>query len=115
MKLSYIKVGNYLLPNVVVNEQKGVINKYGYLRLHYLKEYKKGLYTTLLMQDNLTNHLVSVSNEAENKVNFLIESYKRKYKLTKKKKENNQLEWVQLMNNYKNMAEEIVLNELIYN
>ncbi len=67
------------------------------------------------MQDKLTSHLVSVSNEAENKVNFLIKSYKGKYKLTEKKKETNQLEWVQLMNNYKNMAEEIVLNELIYN
>lgn len=115
MGLSYIKVGDYLLPNLTVKEQKGVINKYGYLRLNYLKEHKKSLYTTLLMQDKLTSHLISVSNEAENKVNFLIESYQKRYKLTEKKKENNQLEWVQLMNNYKNMAEEIVLNELIYN
>lgn len=115
MKLSYTKVGDYILPILTVKKQKGVINKYGYLRLTYLKEHKKNLYTTLLMQDKLTSHLVSVSNEAENKVNFLIESYKEKYKLTEKKKENNQLEWVQLMNNYKNMAEEIVLNELIYN
>lgn len=115
MELSYTKVGDYFLPNLTVKEQKGIINKYGYLRLNYLKEHKKGLYTTLLMQDKLTSHLVSVSNEAENKVNFLIESYKKRYKLTEKKKENNQLEWVQLMNNYKNMAEEIVLNELIYN
>ena len=36
-------------------------------------------------------------------------------KLTEKKKENNQIEWVKMMNNYKNMAEEIVLNEIIYN
>ncbi len=67
------------------------------------------------MQDKLTSHLISVSNEAENKINFLIESYKKRYKLTEKKKETNQLEWIQLMNNYKNMAEEIVLKEPIYN
>lgn len=115
MKLNYTKVGDYLLPVLTIKEQKGIINKYGYLRLNYLKGHKKGLYTTLLMQDKLTHHLISVSNEAENKVNFLIESYKEKYKLTEKKKEINQLEWVRLMNNYKNMAEEIVLNELIYN
>ncbi len=54
-------------------------------------------------------------NEAENMVSFLIESYKEKYKLTEKKKENNELEWVKIMNNFKNMAEEFVLNELIYN
>lgn len=115
MKLNYIKVGNYLLPNLVTNNENGAINKYGYLRLNYLKENKKGLYTSLILQNKLTNHLVSVSNECEIKVNFLIENYKKMDKLTEKKKENNQIEWVKMMNNYKNMAEEIVLNEIIYN
>ena len=77
MKLNYIKVGNYLLPNLVTNNENGAINKYGYLRLNYLKEHKKGLYTSLILQDKLTNHLVSVSNECEIKVNFLIENYKK--------------------------------------
>ena len=85
------------------------------MRLNYLKENKKGLYTSLILQNKLTNHLVSVSNECEIKVNFLIENYKKMDKLTEKKKENNQIEWVKMMNNYKNMAEEIVLNEIIYN
>ena len=115
MKLNYTKVGDYLLPNLAIEEQNGVINKYGLLRLNYLKEHKQGLYTALLMKNQLTNHLFSVSNEEENKVNFIIESYKKRYKLTEKIKETNQLEWVKLMNNYKNMAEEIILNELIYN
>lgn len=65
----------------------------------------------LLMQDKLTNHLISVSNESQNRVDFLIENYKKFDGLT----ENNQLEWVKLMNNYKNMAEEIIKSELIYN
>lgn len=115
MKLNYTKVKNYLLPNIAISEHKGVINKYGYLRLDYLKNYKKHLYYEFLMQDKLTEHLFSVSKEAEIKVNFLIESYKKIDKLTEKNKENNQLEWVQMMNNYKNMAEEIVLREIIYN
>ncbi len=67
------------------------------------------------MQDKLTNHLISVSNEATNKVDFLIEKYKEIDKLTEKNKENNPLEWVRFMNNYKNMAEEVVFHELIYN
>ena len=69
----------------------------------------------LLMQDKLTNHLISVSNESQNRVDFLIENYKKLDGLTEKNKENNQLEWVKLMNNYKNMAEEIIKSELIYN
>lgn len=117
MKLIYTKVGDYLLPNLTIkNQNYGEINKYGYLRLVYLREHKKGLYnTSFLMQNKLTSHLFSVSNEAENKINLLIENYKKEYKLTEKKKESNQLELVKLMNNYKNIAEEIVLNELIYN
>lgn len=115
MKLNYIKAGEYFLPNLTVTEPKGDINKYGYLRLKYLKNYKKALSIELLLEDKLTNHLISVSIKAINKVNFLIENYKKIDKLTEKNKDNNQLEWVKMMNNYKNMAEEIILNELIYN
>ncbi len=92
MELNYTKVGDYLLPNLTVTEQKGGINKYGYLRLHYLKKHRKGLYRVLLMQDKLTNHLISVSNEATNKVDCLIEKYKEIDKLTEKNKENDPLE-----------------------
>lgn len=117
MKLNYIKVGDYLLPNLTIkNQNNGKINKYGCLRLQYLKENNKGLYTTLLMENELTKHLISVSIEAENKLNFLMEQYKRFDKLlSEKSKSNNQLEWIKLMNNYKNIAEEIILKELIYN
>ena len=67
------------------------------------------------MKDKLTNHLISVSKDAENLLNNLMESYKKSdEKLFEKSKEINQLEWVKLMNNYKNTAEEIVLKELIY-
>ena len=116
MELKYIKTGDYELPNLTLNDNKrGTINKYGKLRLDYLKEHKKALYTTLLMKDELTNHLVSVSINAENLLNNLMESYKKSdEKLSEKNKEINQLEWVKLMNNYKNTAEEIILKELIY-
>jgi hypothetical protein len=116
MELKYIKTGDYELPNLTLNDNKrGTINKYGKLRLDYLKEHKKALYTTLLMKDELTNHLISVSKDAEKLLNNLMESYKKSdEKLSEKNKEINQLEWVKLMNNYKNTAEEIILKELIY-
>lgn len=47
------------------------------LRLDYLKQHKKAIYTTILMKDELTNHLVSVSKNAENLLNSLMESYKK--------------------------------------
>ena len=116
MELKYIKTGDYELPNLTLNDNKrGTINKYGKLRLDYLKEHKKALYTTLLIKDELTNHLVSVSKDAETLLNKLMKSYKKRdEKLSERNKEINQLEWVKLMNNYKNIAKEIILNELIY-
>ncbi len=116
MKLKYTKVGDYLLPNLTIkNQNYREINKYGYLRLNYLKEHKKGLYTTLLMEDKLTNHLVSVSDECEDRFKILMDNYtKNNDKLSEKSKEINLLEWVKLLNNYRNCAEEIILKELIY-
>lgn len=116
MELKYTRTGDYQLPNLTLNDnKKGAINKYGTLRIDYLKQHKKALYTTLLMKDELTNHLVSVSKDAEDLLNNLMDSYKKSdEKLSEKSKEKNQHEWVKLMNNYKNTAEEIILKELIY-
>ena len=116
MEISYTKVGDYLLPNLTIEKQNSEkINKYGYLRFHYLKENNKALYTTLLMQNELTNHLVSVSVEAENRLNTFMEQYRNFDELLSEKNKNyDQLEWVKLINNYKNIAEEIILKELIY-
>lgn len=116
MNIEYVKKGDYLLPNLVIeNQNYGNINKYGYLRLNYIKEYKKGLYQALLMKNELTNHLLSVSKDCEERLKTLMDNYiKNDEKLSEKSKENNQLEWVKLMNNYNNTAEEIILKELIY-
>lgn len=116
MNIDYKKVGDYLLPNLVIeNQNYEEINKYGLLRLNYIKENKKGLYQTLLMKDKLTSHLLSVSNEVSERLKTLMDNYiKNDEKLSEKSKENNQIEWVKLMNNYKNTAEEIILKELIY-
>ena len=115
MNIEYTKVGDYLLPNLVIDKKNyEQIDKYGYLRLDYIKKHKKGLYQSLLMKNDLTNHLLSVSKECENRYNILMNNYiKNDNKLSEKNKETNQMEWVQLMNNYKNMAEEIILRELI--
>ena len=116
MNIEYVKNGDYLLPNLALeNENYEQIGKYGLLRLKYIKDNKKGLYTTLLMRNELNKHLLSVSNECEERLKTLMNSYiKNDERLSEKSKEINQLEWVKLMNNYNNTAEEIILKELIY-
>ena len=117
MKISYTKVGDYFLPNLTIkNQNYKIINKYGLLKLNYLKKTNKALYITLLMKNELTNYLISVSNECENSLNNLMEQLKKSNKLlSEKSKEINQLERTKLINNYKNIAEENILNELTYN
>lgn len=116
MNIEYVKKGDYLLPNLVIeNQNYEEINKYGLLRLNYIKKHKKGLYQTLLMKNELERHLLSVSKESEERLKTLMGNYiKNDEKLSEKSKEKNQIEWVKLMNNYKNTAEEIILKELIY-
>lgn len=86
MNIEYTKVGDYLLPNLVIDNQNyGEINKYGLLRLNYIKEHKKGLYQALLMKNELTNHLLSVSKDCEKRYNILMNNYiKNDEKLSKK-------------------------------
>ncbi len=67
------------------------------------------------MKNELTNHLLSVSIECSKRYNVLMDNYiKNDEKLSEKSKELNPLEWTKLMNNYKNTAEEIVLNEYVF-
>ena len=116
MNIKYKKIGDYLLPNLVIDTQNNKqIGKYGYLRLTYIKQNKKALYQSLLMKNELTNHLFSVSNECEERLKTLMDNYiKSDDRLSEKNKETNQIEWVKLMNNYKLIAEEIILKEIVY-
>ena len=85
------------------------------LRLHFIIQNKQALYETLLMTNKLTQHLLLVSRSCENYYKELMENYIKNDKiLSEKSKELNPLEWTKLMNNYKNTAEEIVLNEYVF-
>ena len=115
--ITYTQVGDYKLPNLTIKETTDKpLNKYGLLKLEYLKKNKKALYQQLLMTNELNNFLFSVGNEAQEMVDRLMDDYiKNDSRLSEKEKQQDQLSWVGIMNNYKSCAEEIVLQELIYN
>ena len=113
--IEYIRTGDYYLPNLVLAEQRKIqLNKYGRLRLEYLKNHKKAEYAILFMDNKLTDHLEEIQEIATKRVEEIIKSLKEQSNLTEKVKNTNQLYWVGMMNNFKNQAEEIVLKELIY-
>ena len=113
--IEYIRKGDFFFPNLVLEEQRKIeLNKYGRLRLNYLRNHKKAEYTVLFMNNKLTDHLEQIQETAQSRVNEIIEQLKSNRDLTEDMKNTDQLYWVGMMNNFKNEAEEIVLKELIY-
>ena len=114
-EIEYTKVGEYFMPNLVLEkEEKIILNKYGRMRLKFLKEDKKAEYTIMFMNGTLNKHLKEIQETAQTRINILIEQLKQQNNLTEEMKNTDQLYWVSMMNNFKNVAEEIILNELIY-
>ena len=113
--ISYTLVGDYYLPNLTLEqEEKITLNKYGLLRLDYLKNHKKADYIILFMNKELNKHLKEVQETAQARIDLIIEHLKKQNNLTEEMKNTDQLYWVSMMNNFKSTAEEIILNELIY-
>lgn len=113
--IEYNLVEDYYLPNLVLEaEGKVILNKYGLLRLNYLKRHKKADYIIMFMNKTLNKHLKEVQETAKARVDILIKKFAKQDNINEELKAKNQLEWVQMMNNCKNRAEEIVFSEIIY-
>ncbi len=114
--IEYRLVGDYYIPNITVPKPRrtGNIGKYGRMKLNYMKKYKISEYTEMLLNNELNSFLLDVEDKCKEKLNILIKQMAEKENVTEELKANNQLEWVQRMNSIKNIAEEIILNELIY-
>ena len=115
MNISYTKKGDYLLPDLILEDKKQYnIGKYGLLRLNYIKKYKLGLYFDLLASDKLNEYLHNIDTTIMEKVQKLIKELTEKENITEQLKDSNQMLWIGKMNNIKDIAEEIVLKEYIY-
>lgn len=113
--IEYHLEGEYYVPNIVAPKQeKIVLNKYGRMRLKYLKEHKKANYTIILMDGTLNAHLKEIQETAQTRVEQIINQLKEKSDLIEDMKNINMLYWVGTMNSIKAQAEEIVFSELIY-
>ena len=113
--IEYTLVGDYYIPNLTITKQEKIIlNKYGRMRLNYLKEHKKAEYSIMLVDGTLNKHLKEIQEAAQARVEQIINQLKEKSNLTEDMKNTDMLYWVGMMNNFKNEAEEIVFKEIIY-
>ena len=90
-------------------------NRFAKMRHRYLREHRNGIYTGMFLDGKLEAHLQEIGTAAEEMYDRLVEQMKKSEGVTEKLKAENQMEWVGRMNNIQSRAEEIVLNELIYN
>ena len=115
-KITYHKEGDYLIPDLIMDNpcENYHIGKYGRLRLNYIKNYKRGLYTELMINGTLSKHLADIENATNERISLIVKQLTKSENINEDLKSSNQLAWVHAMNNIKNRAEEIAYNEIIY-
>ena len=115
MEITYTEKDGIFYPNLALPEQTNYpIGKYGRMRLKFLKNHRKGTYTTLLTQCKLNEHLYEVDQTAKQQLNLAISQIVMDRGITEELKATNPMRWVQEMNNAKKCADEIVLREILY-
>ena len=113
--IEYNLINDYYIPNLVMptSRRTGIVGKYGRMRARYLRENKKAEYSIMLIDNELTSHLLDIDDICRERVDLLIKQFAEKENVNEKLKAKNQMEWVARMNNIKNRVEEIIINEII--
>ena len=107
--------GDYYLPCLKLpKEESRHIGVWGQRHLRYLKQHRKVLYSELLISGKLNDYLADLNEQAEAMFSRLVKQLSEKEGITEALKAENQMLWVQRMNNIRSAAMEIVSSELIY-
>ena len=113
--IKYELRGEQYYPMLEIAEQKEhKIGKYGLLYCDYIKQHKRGTYTTLLTEGRLNEYLHSIDEQAHEQIDLHIAQMAKRMGVTEELKASDPMRWVQMMNNIKASAEEIVLKEVVY-
>ena len=112
---TYRQEDDYLIPNLALpNDGDYEIGKYGHMRLAYLKENRKILYTNYVTEGTLSKHLSEIDKACNESMDNLVSAMAKQEGVTEELKVANQMEWVRRMNGIRNRAEEIILREAVY-
>ena len=115
-ELTYIRAGDYYIPNLVADEPEPVrtVGKYGSLRRTYLKQHKHELWREVASSGKLTAHMLDIDDTAQEWMDRMIPEMAKAAGATEELKDRDQMAWVGLINNCKARAEEIIFTELVY-
>ena len=112
---TYTQVGDYLLPDLKLpEEEQQPIGVWGQRHRRYLKEHRRATYATLFTGGKLNSYLADIDQQAQERLDTIIEQMARSQGITEALKAADQMTWVGKMNNIQASAMEIVNSELIY-
>lgn len=111
--MEYVLVGDYYIPDLKLPNEERPIGKYGRMHREYLKEHNSMMFNDLVLDGQLWTYLADLNEQAEKRLQFIIKQMQETENVTDELKEQNQMAWVQAMNNIYNRAEEIVIHELV--
>ena len=112
---TYTKQGDYRLPNLLLpTEEERPIGVWGQRRLRYLKHHRKILYYNLLTSGKLHSHLADIEEQAQDLFSRLVKEYAEKEVITEQLKADDQIKWVQKINNIRERVMEMVYTDVVY-
>ena len=104
-----------LYPNLTMREQEDyTLGKYGLMRKRYLEQQKRSRFQALILKDELWEHLVDVDKRGQQMEDQIVAQMAERHGVNEQMKAERQMEWVQQMNSFIQSAQEIVMNDLIY-
>ena len=116
-EITYTQVGDYFIPNITIPEQEAKLpslTKWGLMRLDYLKNHRRILYTDLKLSGELFIHCHDIEEQAKNRMRFMMKQMIEKFPISEDLKDTDPLAWVGHMNSLKHQVEEVIKTDLIF-
>ena len=114
--MTYSRNGDYQIPNLALREtEQKPLGKYGRMRKDYLQQHRPVLWNSMILSETLYPHLREIDETANSRLEQMMPELMKRSGVTEELKARDPMQWVGLMNSLKAQAEEIILNELIFN
>lgn len=115
MEITYEKVGDYHLPMLEPGEKAAPsLGMWAQMRLAYLKNHRRALYTNLLTTGKLNSHLAEVESQATETMERLTSQMAKREGADEAMKRADRMGWVGITNSIQASARETVIRDLIH-
>ena len=112
--IEYVCVGDYYIPDLTLPHEERPIGKYGRMHREYLREHDPLMFDDMVLTGRLWTYLADLNEQAENRLQLMIQQMQEAEAVTEALKVSDQLAWVRAMNSIRSRAEEILREELIF-